>query len=188
MVTRIVLTAILAMAVTGCSESPEASTDLAASSAAESQPNGAGDSGVVATGSVDSEFHGPREIVVEGRLTVDVMENALPLLATELAARMQVAIAKNPQWWAEHVKKAQPGEPLPYDPRIGVTESEYKEFLTLSKKMTLQKTTEATLAISRKGDDVYILDGGPVLPGEIIRPQCTYQLTLAQDRDPITDL
>ena len=95
---------------------------------------------------------------------MDLMEIAAPPRANELGQRLQQAARANPDWWLEHVKKAKPGEPLPYDSRIGLTDSEYNEFLALSKKMTTQKKAESTLTVAAKDDDVYVFNGGHALP------------------------
>lgn len=95
-------------------------------------------------------------------MTVDVMELVAPRRAMELAQRLKRAAQKDPDWWMARVKKAKPGDPLPYDPRLGLSESEYREFLAM--RATMRKKTQATLAVSAKGDQVYALDGGESLP------------------------
>lgn len=95
---------------------------------------------------------------------VDVMEMLLPPRAAELAARLQRAIRQNPEWVLAQVQSAKPGEPLPYDARLGVTKEEYDEFLALSQQRTMQKKRNAKITITMQADDVYALDGGDALP------------------------
>ncbi|HEV2972804.1 MAG TPA: hypothetical protein VGY55_22745 [Pirellulales bacterium] len=85
--------------------------------------------------------------------------------AVELGDRVQKALGQNPEWALERVKNLKSGEPLPYDPRLGVSRAEWDEYLALGKKMFMRKKSEATLVIANKdSDDIYILDGGKSLP------------------------
>jgi hypothetical protein len=118
-------------------------------------------SGAVA---VTYEFRDPREILIKGPITVDVMELVAPQRLNELALRLKEATSKNPEWWLEHVKKAKPGEPIAYDPKLGLTKVEFDEFLALSKQMGMRKKSEAKLNITSKEEDVFVLDGGEALP------------------------
>lgn len=47
----------------------------------------------------------------------------------EIAAAVQDAIDDDPEWFAEHLASVGPGDPLPYDPRFGVTQAEYEFML-----------------------------------------------------------
>ena len=49
--------------------------------------------------------------------------------ANELMLKLQAAVATNQDWFLEHVKRAKPGEPLEYDPRLGLTKEAYAEYL-----------------------------------------------------------
>ena len=164
MLRRIVFALIIAIAAGGCGDSPESSTADVANTTQSSEANADAREPAGATTTGPHEFHGPREVIVVGRLTVDVMELVIPQRVTDLTQRLLKAVRENPDWWSEHVKQAKPGEPLPYDSRLGLSESEYNEFLALSKKMTMRKKAEATLIVSTDGDDVYLLDGGQALP------------------------
>ena len=81
-------------------------------------------------------------------MTVQIMEVAPPPRLTELSARLQAAVRRDSAWFVSHVRAARPGEPLPYDPRLGMTELEYREFLALSDSMRLRVAGEATLRVS----------------------------------------
>ncbi len=109
------------------------------------------------------EFRGPAEVLPIGQITVDVMELAFPARQVELTNRMLAAIRKDPKWFAEQVKINSPGQALPYDPRLEVTESEYAEFLSLATQTTTMKTGETQLSISKSSENVYSLDGGESL-------------------------
>ncbi|WP_299462941.1 hypothetical protein [uncultured Gimesia sp.] len=105
----------------------------------------------------------PHELLVPGQIMVDVMGLAVPKRAEEIGQKFKQALAKNPDWVLEHSKNKKPGEPLPYDERMGISKEEYEEFLKLSQKTTMRKMSEAPLIITQKEDDVFELDGGTEL-------------------------
>jgi hypothetical protein len=74
-------------------------------------------------------FTDPRDIIVAGSVTVDVMDISAPPRIREILQRFQKAIEQNPSWLLEAVKESRSGGPLRYDPRMGLSEAEYKEFL-----------------------------------------------------------
>ncbi len=74
---------------------------------------------------------------------------------TEIMAKMQAAIQKDPQWFQEHAKKAGPGQPLPYDKKLGISEEEYQTFLKGAKEgnaLKLAKYADGKLEIKKSGD------------------------------------
>lgn len=149
MLLRIVTVLLLAATALGCKPPPN-------SGAANSAPASA----IAATGSAV----GPGNVIPVGRIAADVMEYGTPWRVTELVKRRGEAIRQNPQWWNEHMKNVKPGERVPYDARMGLTPEEYDELQTLSKKTSTRKKADATITITSKGNDVYLLDGGPSLP------------------------
>lgn len=101
------------------------------------------------------------------RLAVDVMEFVLPPRANKLAESMQRAAQSDPDWFANYVRSSQsmqPGQPMPYDSRLGISEAEYEEFLHLSTQMTIQKRAEATIYFENDESGRYRFDGGQSLP------------------------
>lgn len=86
-----------------------------------------------------------REVIPKGPVQVDVMQLGLPRRALDLAQRLEANVAQHPKWWSEHVQNAPEGEAIPYDPRMGITEAEYAEFLELASIGSLVKVGEATL-------------------------------------------
>ena len=94
-------------------------------------------------------------MVPDGVVTADVMTLQINQRGQKLFERFQVSISQNPQWWAEHIKKAIPGEPLPYDPRLGLSKSEYSEMLSLMNQMTLNKVGEVSLEFIPEGRKRY---------------------------------
>lgn len=103
-------------------------------------------------------------LLPEGRIAVDVMELATPPRAAELLARLKNAYNQNPEWFLEHVQvNSVPGQPLPYDNRMGLTESEYKEFQSLSGQMVYRKAGQAYLTVTKTEHGSLLLDGGATL-------------------------
>jgi hypothetical protein len=101
-------------------------------------------------------------------VTADVMELGAPPRMQELTQRIREAAARNPEWFEEHVAKATPGEPLPYDPRLGVSEAEYREYLQLIKTaLTMVKVKETRLRFRQQAEGVYTVEaaGMPDLAG-----------------------
>lgn len=86
-----------------------------------------------------------RDLIPRGVVQVDIMEVGAWPRQIELAARLQASVAAHPEWWVEYVAKAPPGQPLPYHPRLGLTEAEYQEFLELSSSMQMVKVADGTL-------------------------------------------
>ena len=86
---------------------------------------------------------------------VDVMGIGLTPRGASLAKKIQEAAAKHGPWFQAQMKLRKPGEPLPYHPNLGMTESEWEEFLRLNKKKTLVKTGQAALSVKKLGDGKY---------------------------------
>jgi hypothetical protein len=89
-------------------------------------------------------------------VTVDVMQPTFPKRLQELAVKLQAALAKDPAWTKSHVSQAKPGEPLPYDEKLGLTKAEYEEFLELTKKGGMAKVADAKVRVQRDGDRVVL--------------------------------
>jgi hypothetical protein len=98
-----------------------------------------------------------------GTFTVDAMDLRASPRHAELGARIQAAAQQNAAWLQEQVRRARPGEPLPYDARLGVTREEYAEFLRLSGSMTLAKVASAPLTVREEGRRL-VLAGGTAFP------------------------
>jgi hypothetical protein len=86
-------------------------------------------------------------LLPKGTATVEVLELWAPPRLNELRLQLQRAAQADPAWWREHVRRAQPGQPLPYDRRLGVTEAEYQELLRLSDSVQMRPVRTETIAI-----------------------------------------
>jgi len=147
---------ILVTAAAGCAKKAEQSTPAAKTEPGLVPPSGAP---TVPFGAAAD----PRNFIRAGRYKVDVMEPSAPPRAAELLARLQQSARENPDWWQEQMKKVKPGEPIPYDPRIGLSQTEYADFLAMSRQMKMQKQGEGEITVTSKGEGVYVLDGGEKL-------------------------
>jgi hypothetical protein len=103
------------------------------------------------------------ELLPAGKCNVDVMDIAFPERFLELSEKLQVAIATNRDWWMDAVKKAKLGEPLAYDPRLGLTKDEYAEFLSLGEKRVMEKVGSGTIQVETNANGIKF-DGGSTLP------------------------
>ena len=65
--------------------------------------------------------------MVKGAIMVVVPPPELDAYVTMVEA----AARQNPVWFAEHSKKASPGVPLPFDPKLGLSREDYDEYLRL---------------------------------------------------------
>ena len=151
------LALVVATAAPGCSGKAEQSKPVARNEARPAPP-------IPAPATPFGNSVEPSAYIHAGRFTADVMEPTTPPRAAELIARLQQAARKNPEWFREQVKLVKPGEPLPYDPRLGMSQAEYEDFLAMSRQMKMQKRGEVEISITSKGDGVYALDGGQRLP------------------------
>ena len=100
--------------------------------------------------SVGADLHG---LLTIGRANAEVLELWSPPQLAILSQRLQQAVQKDPSWWQEHVRRAEPGEPLAYDPKLGLTEAEYREFLMLADSVQMKpvRTVEVVIERSRAG-------------------------------------
>jgi hypothetical protein len=161
LLSRAVATLVIGLMLCGCSDAPHATSDEVAKPASTSEPDAVPKRPSTAITKLQ-EFDGPHDVIVEGRLTVDIMQIVGPPRLIEFGQRIQQAVRANPDWWLQQVENRTLGEPLPYDPRLGLSKAEYDEFLAM--KMATQKKAEATLVVTKKEDNVYVFDGGRALP------------------------
>ncbi|MDX1945126.1 MAG: hypothetical protein SFU86_06950 [Pirellulaceae bacterium] len=94
---------------------------------------------------------------------MDIMKVATSQRQLEFTRRMARAKDEHPDWWRQ-VQTIPPGQPAPYDPRCGLTEVEYEEFLALTTSMNVVKAGEAMLEVRSGGENIFVFDGGAELP------------------------
>lgn len=104
-----------------------------------------------------------RAILPAGTLRVDAMDVAASPRMQELSRKFQAAAQQNQEWFQQHLRSAQPGQPLAWDARLGLTREEYDEFLALATQMQLRKVGEAPLQVRAEGSTL-VFDGGTGMP------------------------
>jgi hypothetical protein len=95
------------------------------------------------------------KLLPEGIQQIDMMDHVtMPPRTQELMEKMQRAAQKNPDWFLEAKKQVEEsGQPLPYDEHVGMTESEYRDFIALMQEnnglvMTKSGTEQVTIKYS----------------------------------------
>jgi hypothetical protein len=104
-----------------------------------------------------------KKLLPAGKCNVDVMDVAYPKRFLELTEKLQASIVTNRNWWIDDVKKASPGEPLAYDPKLGMTKEEYAEYLSLGEQRKMEKVRSAIIQVETNANS-FKFDGGPTLP------------------------
>lgn len=112
----------------------------------------------------DQAPHPAAQYLPEGVVTVNVLEMVATPRAQELSARLQQAVRENNSWFIEYVRSAQEGGPLPYHPKLGLTEAEYQELLVLSDHLRLAPSRQARLEFKRLSATQFEINGGTDLP------------------------
>jgi hypothetical protein len=69
--------------------------------------------------------------------------------------KVEVAARKDPGWFREHSANAKPGAPLPYDERLGLTKTEYDEYLVLWNKREFKSMEEVMLLLRKSAGDTW---------------------------------
>ena len=101
-----------------------------------------------------------------GSHPVSIMDLQPPRRAGELFAVWMRALKEDPEWFASYSRAhSRPGEPLPYHPKMGLSETDYREMLELSRQIRMIRVARATLTITREGTSRIALHGGTALPG-----------------------
>ena len=92
----------------------------------------------------------PKDDVIHGR----VMELAAPREIQVLAQKLQAAVQNDQEWFQAFVAENAEVRPLPYHPRLGLTEVEYQRMLALAEVVEMQQIGSVTLTVK------HLKDGG----------------------------
>ncbi|MBI2932996.1 MAG: hypothetical protein HYY16_15235 [Planctomycetes bacterium] len=95
---------------------------------------------------------------------IDLMTLRTTPRLEELTAKLQAAAQEDPEWFQEHAREAKPGEPLPYDEKLGLTRAEYRDFLKLAKQTGLVKAREVTVELAQDPEGVFTFQCEEDLP------------------------
>ncbi len=107
------------------------------------------DSNVIALQFVD-------KLLPEGNYTAVVLGIPGPD-ASQLAIveKMKLAIKDNEDWFLKMMKELKPGEPIPYHKNLGISETEYADFMQFSQSIKMDKMGTIPLKIIRKDRSIH---------------------------------
>ena len=88
-----------------------------------------------------------KPLMPAGIIQAEILQMMGPPRMMTLSAKLQDAAKANPEWWRAHLARATPGQPLPYDTRMGITESEYRELLASADSMAMRPSGAASIQI-----------------------------------------
>ncbi len=75
-----------------------------------------------------------------------------------ISRRFQLAVQGNMDWFKHYVISTPAGEPLPYNPKMGVTEAQYTQLLHM--KAVLREKAPITIAVRRDPDGSVAFESG----------------------------
>lgn len=88
-----------------------------------------------------------RALISAGTHQAERLELWAPPRLAELTQKLTLGAQANPQWFQDYMAQATPGQPLPYDRRLGISEAEYREYLALGDSLQLRPADTVALAI-----------------------------------------
>lgn len=92
-----------------------------------------------------------QDIPVKGQIGVVVP----PQEIDKYIAKVQEAAKKDTKWFREFSSAAKPGAPLPYDERLGLTKTEYDEYLVLWGKREFKGMEDVMLLLRQSANDTW---------------------------------
>ncbi len=81
-----------------------------------------------------------------------------PLEIEKFVRKVEISARKEPKWFREFSAQSKPGEPLPFDERLGLTKSEYDEYIAMWAKREFKPTEEVTLLLRPGSGDTWTLN------------------------------
>ncbi len=118
------------------------------------KPGTAGSGAVATKQKRNITINGPRDYAgKQGKYSVDVMQPQYSDRMIELSKRLQKAQQENPMLFEDLMFNAGPGQPMPYDSGIGLSQSEYDEFLRGTKNIKVGKVGTAPVEIFQGSKD-----------------------------------
>ena len=88
-----------------------------------------------------------KDLLPIGDLQVEVLELWSPPRLAVLERKFLAAALADSLWFKAQLAATPPGRPLPYHPKLGLTESEYREFLDLTSRSQMRPTATGVLTI-----------------------------------------
>ena len=95
-----------------------------------------------------------------------------------ISRKLQQAISKDPEWFKEYMNQLKPGEKMPYDVKMGITQAEYEMIqnpnaITLKENGTFKlefRWKEKNKSIIIKTEPTSPIDGIIIKKGEVTTP------------------
>ena len=94
-----------------------------------------------------------QDVPVQGQIGVVMPPDEI----NKYIAKVQEAARKDTKWFKEFSGSGKPGEPLPYDERLGLTKAEYDEYLSLWKKREFKPLADVMLNLRQNPNDTWTL-------------------------------
>lgn len=104
-------------------------------------------------------------LLTPGKVTVEILNVALPDDALALEARVREAVKGRPGWYLALLEQTPEGGIIPYDARLGITESEFQRLTTARRTVTVTGCSTITLLTIKEVPGQVYLRGGPGLDG-----------------------
>lgn len=97
------------------------------------------------TGNIQSDL---RTLLHHGKVIADIMDGVKQSQRqAELTRKFQTAIKDNYEWFLEYMKTVPEGEPMPYDPKLGLTKEEYTELTGYMENIEVVSTGKEDISI-----------------------------------------
>lgn len=120
---------------------------------------------VLSTGSTNSQTNSSqltgdisidlKNLLPDGQYIADIMDGIKQSSRqVELAAKFQKNISKNYDWFVDYMKTIPEGEPMPYHKKLGLTKSEYEEFINSLNDIEIVSTGKENVMIEVKNDTI----------------------------------
>jgi len=80
-----------------------------------------------------------------------------PVEIEEYIIKVQEGAQKDPEWFIRFSKESQPGVPLPYHEKLGLTKEEYKDYIATWDKRVFQEVEPVALRLEKSSDGNWMI-------------------------------
>lgn len=94
-----------------------------------------------------------KDIPVRGQIGVVLP----PPEIDKYVSKVEAASRENPKWFREYSASAKPGAPLPFDEKLGLSKTEYAEYLALWGKREFKPIEEVMLMLRQSAGDTWTI-------------------------------
>lgn len=92
-----------------------------------------------------------KDALVKGATTIVVPPDEL----AKFVNKVEEAARSDPEWFREQTKKAPQGVPLPFDPKLGLTQQEYDEYLKLWDAREFKAVEAVVITLSEDSEGMW---------------------------------